>query len=88
MERLLAVNGGLGTLLESLEVPNHSFARVAGEFEVLRQFEGIGGASIFAKAAEHTAAEIVSKLNQLFAARLLIAFAGNDDEIFRAGQGA
>src|SRR5437899_5681775 len=51
--RLLSVHGGLRTLLERLEVPDHAFACVGRGFEILAAREAVGRASIFAQAAEH-----------------------------------
>src|ERR1035437_9970048 len=88
MGRLLLVDGGLRTLLEFLAVPDHTFAGEARKLEILGEFERIGGASIFAQAAEHAAAQVVGKIGELFAARLFIALAGNHDQVFWTSQGA
>src|SRR6266478_5075542 len=86
--RLLSVDGGLRTLLERLEVPDHAFACVVREFEILGEFKGVGRASIFAQAAEHATAQVVGEFQELFAAGFFIALAGNNDQVFRAGHGA
>src|SRR6266852_8519572 len=59
---LLSVHGGLRTLFERLEVPDHAFASVVRELEILGKFERISRASIFAQAAEHATAQVVRKL--------------------------
>jgi hypothetical protein len=82
LTRLLAVNRGLRPLFERLEVPDHPFAAIVGEFKVLGEFQRVRWAGVFAQAAEHAAAQIVGKLRELFATRLLIAFTGNNDEVF------
>jgi hypothetical protein len=58
---LLSVHGGLRTLLERLEVPDHAFASVVRELEILGEFKGVGRASIFAEAAEHATAQVVGE---------------------------
>src|SRR6266853_252538 len=83
--RLLSVHGGLRTLLERLEVPDHAFARVVRELEILGEFKGVGRASIFAQAAEHATAQVVGEFQELFAAGFFIALAGNNNQVFRAG---
>src|SRR5271157_4855871 len=87
-ELLLSVHGGLRTLLKRLAVPDHAFAGVVRELEILGEFERIGRASIFAEAAEHTAAQVVGKVRQLLAAGLFIALAGDHDQVFRTSQSA
>ena len=44
---LLAVHSRLRTLLERLHVPDHAFAVVASQFEILGEFESIRWACIF-----------------------------------------
>src|ERR1700674_1018041 len=86
--RLLSVDGGLRTLLQRLEVPDHAFPRVVRELEILGEFKGVGRTSIFAQAAEHATAQVVGEFQKLFAAGFFIAFAGNNDQVFRAGHSA
>ena len=86
--RLLSVHGGLRTLLERLEVPDHAFTRVVRELEILGEFKGVGRTSIFAQAAEHTPAQVVGEFQELFAAGFFVALAGNNNQIFRAGHRA
>src|SRR6266849_2932594 len=86
--RLLSVNGGLRTLLERLEVPDHTFARVVRELEILGEFKGVGRTSVFAQAAEHATAQVVGEFQELFAAGFFIALAGYNNQIFRAGHRA
>ena len=85
---LLSVHGGLRTLLERLQVPDHAFARVVRELEILGEFKSVGRASIFTQPAEHASAQIVGEFYELFAAGFFIALAGNNNQIFRAGHGA
>src|SRR6267378_2073089 len=82
---LLSVHGGLRTLLERLQVPDHAFARVVRELEILGEFKGIGRASIFTQTAEHASAQIVGEFYELFAPGFFIALAGNNNQVFRAG---
>ena len=85
---LFFVLRGLRALFQRFAVPDPALAAVAGQFEILGEFEGVDGAGIFAEAAEHAAAEIVGEVGELLAAGVLVARAGDDDEIFRAGHGA
>src|SRR5208283_1404515 len=85
---LLFIDGGLRTFFERLAVPDHALAAEGGEFEILGKFEGVGRAGIFAQAAEHAAAQVVGKVDKLFAARLFIALAGDNDQVFRTSQSA
>src|ERR1700722_2291950 len=85
---LLFILRGLRTLFQRFAVPDPALAGVAGEFEILGEFEGVDGAGVFAEAAEHAAAKIVGEVGELLAAGVLVAGAGDDDEIFRAGHGA
>src|SRR5713226_936572 len=80
---LLSVHGRLRTLFERLEIPDHAFAGVVRELEILGKFERIGRASIFAQAAEHATAQVVGEFHELFAAGFFIALAGNNDQVFR-----
>src|SRR5438874_843482 len=52
---LAGITRGCGSLLQTVPVPDGSFAGVIGHFEILRQFEGVGGASILAQPAKHAA---------------------------------
>jgi len=85
---LFAVDRRLGAFFKRLQVPNHAFASVVSELEILGQFESIGRTGIFAEAAKHAAAEIISEFDKFFAAGLLIALAGDNNEIFWTRQGA
>lgn len=67
-----------------LAVPDQPFAGVRGQFEILRQFQGIHGAGVLAKSAKHTARQVVSEVDEVFSAGLLVALADDDDEIFGA----
>src|ERR1035438_6630281 len=83
-----ALLGRLGTFFEHLAIPDGAFAGVAGQFEVLRQLERVHRASVFAQPAEHAAGCVVDEGRQLFALGLLVALAGDHDEVLRAGQRA
>ena len=78
---LLPIDGGLRSTLECLTVPDHAFAGVVGEFEILRELKGIGWTGIFAESTEHAAAEIVGEIGEFLAAGFLIALARNDNEV-------
>src|ERR1051326_403554 len=43
----------LRTFFQRLAIPYPAFAGETREFEILREFEGIDGAGVFAEAAEH-----------------------------------
>ena len=85
---LLLILRRLRTFFQRLAVPDPAFAGVAGEFEILREFERVDGTGIFAEAAEHAAAQVVGEVGEFLAAGLLVARAGDHDQIFRAGQRA
>src|SRR5260370_23727647 len=87
-EGLLSAHGRLRTLFQRLEGPDHAFAGVVRELEILGKFERIGRASIFAQTAEHATAQVVGEFYELFAAGFFIALAGNNDQVFRAGHRA
>ncbi len=76
------------TDFEAMAVPDRAFAAVGGQLEILGEFEAVGRASVFAESAEHAAGEVVGEGGQDFATRDIIALPADDDEIFRAGQGA
>jgi len=80
--------GGSRPDFEPMTVPNGAFAAVAGQLEILREFEAICGASIFAQAAEHAARGIVRKRGEHFPARGIVALPAHYNQIFRAGQRA
>jgi hypothetical protein len=86
--RLLLVLRRLRTFFQRLAIPDPAFASVAGEFEILREFEGIDGTSVLAEATEHAAAQVVGEVGQFLAAGLLVARARYHDQIFRASQRA
>lgn len=83
---LLAILGRLRAFFESLAIPDPALARIAGQFEILSEFESVGGTSVFAKAAEHAAAQIISKVCKFLAASFFIALAGDHDKVFGACQ--
>jgi hypothetical protein len=82
------IQRGLRTFFQHFTIPYPAFARIAGEFEILRKFERINWTSVFAKAAKHTTAQVVGKICKFLAASLLIARARNNNQIFRARDGA
>jgi hypothetical protein len=79
---------GLRALFQGFAVPDPAFAGIAGEFEILREFEGVNGASVFAEAAEHAAAQVVGEVGEFLAAGVLVAGAGNHNQILRTRQRA
>jgi len=85
-ERLFAVLRGLGTFFERLAIPDPTFASVAGQLEILREFESVDRTGIFTEAAEHAAAQIVGEVGEFLTASLLVARARDHDQIFRASQ--
>jgi len=86
--KLFFVQRGLRTFFQCLAIPDPAFARIASEFEILSEFERVHRAGIFTEAAEHAAAQVVGEIRQLLAAGLLVAGAGDYDQILRAGQRA
>lgn len=52
----LFIESWLRTFFQRLTIPDPTFASVAGEFEILREFERVDWTSIFAQATEHAAA--------------------------------
>src|SRR3990172_11374629 len=50
--RLAGVADGGGAFFEQVAVPDGALAGVVGELEILRELEGVGGAGVFAAAAE------------------------------------
>src|SRR5580704_8750598 len=85
---LLLVKRGLRPLLKRLAVPDHAFARIVREFEILCEFERIHRARILAQPAKHTPAQIVGESCEFLAARLLVTFAAYDNQILRTSQRA
>jgi hypothetical protein len=85
---LSLVQRGLWTFFQRLAIPDPAFARIAGEFEILRQFESVGGTRIFAQPAEHAAAQVVGKVGEFFAASFFVAFAGDDNQMLGTCQSA
>jgi hypothetical protein len=85
---LFLVHGGQGTFFQRLAIPDHIFAAVVRQLKILRQFERVRGTRVFAQPAEHTPAEIVGEISELFAAGLLIALAGNHNQVLGTGQRA
>src|SRR3989338_9233502 len=71
---LAGVADGRGAFLEQVAVPDGALAGVVGEFEILRELEGVGGAGVLAAAAEHAAGEGVGKVGALL--RVLLGVAG------------
>jgi len=85
---LARVARGRGTFFEAVPVPDGAFARVIGHFKILCEFQSIGRAGVFAKAAEHATRSVVGESGEDFAARGVVAFPTDYDEIFGAGEGA
>src|SRR3990172_7952393 len=85
---LAGVADGRGAFFEQVAVPDGALAGVVGEFEILRELEGVGGAGVLAAAAEHAARQIVGKVGEHLAAALVVAGPADDDQILRAGQRA
>ena len=71
-----------------MAIPNGSFPGVVSHLKILRKFKGVGGAGVFAEAAEHAARGVVSEGGEDFAPGGVVAFPPHNDKIFRAGQGA
>ena len=77
-----------GALLKHLARKDRSFTGVERQFEVLRELECIGRASILTQSAIHAAAEVVGEVRQLLAARDRIALAADDDQLLGTSQSA
>src|SRR3989338_3459401 len=84
--RLAGVADGGGAFFEQVAVPDGALAGVVGELEILRELEGVGGAGVFAAAAEHAARQIVGKVGEHLAAALVVAGPADDDQVLRAGE--
>ncbi len=76
----------LRTFFEGFAVPDPSLAGIAGELEILRELKRVNWAGVFAQSAEHAAAQVIGKIGEFFSSRLLVARAGNHDQILRACQ--
>ena len=74
------------SLLEPMPVPDCAFTRVGGHFEILRELQTIGRASVLTKSAKHAARGVVCECRQDLTSRGVVALPANDDQIFRAGQ--
>jgi hypothetical protein len=83
---LALVLGGLRTFFQSLAVPDPALAAVAGQLEILRQFQRVGGTRILAQPAEHAAAQIVSEIGEFFSARFLVTLARDHNQVLRTRQ--
>ena len=86
--RLAFVLRRLRALFQRLAVPYPSLARVAGELEILGEFQRIRRARILAQPAEHAAAQIVGKVGEFLAAGLFVSFARNHDQMLGTRQRA
>src|SRR5271170_6113782 len=75
-----------GPSFQTMAIPNRAFAAVTRHLEVLRQFQTIRGASIFAQSAEHAARSVIRKSGQNFAPRSIVAQPTHDNQILRASQ--
>ena len=69
-----------------MAIPDRTFAAVISHFKILRQFERVGRASVFAQATEHAARSIVGEGGQDLPARRIIAFPSHHDQVFGARQ--
>jgi hypothetical protein len=76
----------LWAFFERRAIPDPSLAGVAGELEILSQFQSISWARIFAESTEHAAAQVVGEVGEFLAARFLIALARDHNEMFRTRQ--
>src|SRR6266851_3575615 len=83
---LLTVLRGLRAFFKRLAVPDPTLAGVAGELEILRQFESVDRTGVLAQAAEHAAAQVVGEIGKFLAAGLLVALARDHDQIFGTSQ--
>src|SRR6266481_4010351 len=75
-------------LFEAVTIPDRAFAREVGHFEILRQFQRIYGASIFAESAEHASRSIIGESRQHFPSRGVVTLPAYHDQVLRAGQRA
>src|SRR6202451_2585734 len=87
-ESLLPILGRLWTLFPRLAFRDGSFAGIAGELEVLGQFQRIHGTGVLAEPTEHATAQVVGKVGEFLAAGLLVACARDHDEVLRTGERA
>jgi hypothetical protein len=85
---LARVMRGGGADFQAMTVPDGAFAAVVGHLEILGQFEAIGGAGVFAEAAEHAAGGVVGEGGEDFSAGGVVAQPANYDQIFRARERA
>ncbi len=91
MNRLLGLPNiprGRRPNFQSVAVPNRALAREVRHLEILRQFQAIRGASVFAEATKHAARSVIRKSGEDFAASGVVAMPSDDDQILRAGQRA
>src|SRR5580658_11124711 len=80
---LPGVMRGRGSSFQPMAIPNRALAAITGHFEVLRQFQTIRGASIFAQSAKHAARSIIRKSSQNFAPRSIVAQPAHHNQILR-----
>ena len=71
-----------------MPVPDSALAGERRHFEILRELEAIGGARVFAKAAEHAARSVVGECGQHLAARGIVTLPTNHNQVLRARQRA
>jgi hypothetical protein len=83
---LFSVLRGLWTFFQGRAIPDPALTRVAGQLEVLRQFQSVGWTRVFAESAEHAATQVVGEVGEFLAARFLIALARDHDQVFRTCQ--
>src|SRR5438094_10409752 len=76
------------SLFEAVTIPDRAFTSEIGHFKILRQFQRIHRASIFAESTEHAPGSIIAEVRQHFPARSVIALPAHDNQVFRARQRA
>src|SRR6266446_2803368 len=85
---LAGVTCGCRSLFEAVTIPDRTFAREVGHFEILRQFQRIHGASILAESTEHAPRSVIRKVSQHFPSRGIVALPAHHNQVFRACQRA
>src|SRR6185437_16575344 len=70
----------------SSDLPDGALASVVREFEILSELESIGWTGVLAEATKHAPTQVVGEGGEFFTPCLLIAFACDNDQVFRTGQ--
>jgi hypothetical protein len=73
---------------QTVPVPDGAFAAETGHLEILRQFQAISWAGVFAQTAEHAARSVIRKCSQNFAPCGVVPQPSHHNQIFRACQRA